>query len=65
MIFFFFKAEDGIRVAKDSRGLGDVKKRKKKRKRKTQKKGSFSTPAMKNQHNTKSYDTKASKPTAL
>ncbi|CZR91284.1 hypothetical protein CDFC105_31832 [Clostridioides difficile] len=27
MIFFFFQAEDGIRDAQESRGLGDVYKR--------------------------------------
>ena len=27
MVFFFFQAEDGIRVAQESRGLGDVYKR--------------------------------------
>ena len=27
MFFFFFQAEDGIRVAQESRGLGDVYKR--------------------------------------
>ena len=26
-MFFFFQAEDGIRVAQESRGLGDVYKR--------------------------------------
>ena len=26
-VFFFFQAEDGIRVAQESRGLGDVYKR--------------------------------------
>ena len=27
LVFFFFQAEDGIRVAQESRGLGDVYKR--------------------------------------
>ena len=29
VFFFFFKAEDGIRYAQESRGLGDVYKRQK------------------------------------
>ena len=33
MIFFFFQAEDGIRDAQESRGLGDVYKRQDKRHR--------------------------------